>query len=192
MLKEGMTIREAAEAWVHEMDAIPKAVLEKLMRLKFDEVEEVTPPSRYDRVSVFNLPEDYDGTEDEGEIIRYNEDENTYTVELDDGVEITVDKNDLEVIEQDGYLPMWGTLWVLPYMDQDWIEDNLQAVADCGFRIYYQEDYGYIIGVDGAGYNFYESHWIPLYKARGLQWHDEDAENKSAQAVVKQPAEQSL
>ena len=44
-------------------------------------------------------------------------------------------------------------------------------MADCGFRIYEQEDYGYIFGIDGAGYDFYEAHWIPLYKARGLKWH---------------------
>lgn len=44
-------------------------------------------------------------------------------------------------------------------------------MADCGFRVYKQEDYEYIFGIDGAGYDFYESHWCPLYKARGLHWH---------------------
>ena len=47
-------------------------------------------------------------------------------------------------------------------------------MADCGFRIYQSEDYGYVFGIDGAGYNFYEAHWIPLYKARGFQWHEVD------------------
>lgn len=28
------------------------------------------------------------------------------------------------------------------------------------------------IGIDGAGYDFYEAHWIPLYEARGLHWHE--------------------
>lgn len=31
-------------------------------------------------------------------------------------------------------------------------------------------------GIDGAGYNFYEAHWLPLYNARGLQWHDTETE----------------
>jgi hypothetical protein len=76
--------------------------------------------------------------------------------------------------EYDSFLPMWGTMWSFESsMDNEWLDDekNLQAMADCGFRIYMQENYGYIFGIDGAGYDFYEAHWIPLYKARGLMWH---------------------
>ena len=47
-------------------------------------------------------------------------------------------------------------------------------MSECGFRIYYSEKYGYFFGIDGAGYDFYEAHWIPLYKARGLKWHEND------------------
>ena len=50
----------------------------------------------------------------------------------------------------------------------------MQIMANCGFRIYESEDYGYIFGIDGAGYDFYEAHWIPLYKAIGLKWHDNE------------------
>jgi hypothetical protein len=76
--------------------------------------------------------------------------------------------------EADTFLPMWGAMWTFGNItDQWWLEDerNLKAMADCGFRIYEQEDYGYVFGIDGMGYDFYEAHWIPLYKARGLQWH---------------------
>ena len=77
---------------------------------------------------------------------------------------------------------MWGTMWAFgDQIDNDWLNpiysdlvgDGLQLMADCGFRIYEQEDYGYVFGIDGAGYDFYEAHWIPLYKARGLKWHKE-------------------
>ena len=44
-------------------------------------------------------------------------------------------------------------------------------MANCGFRIY-EIDEGIIFGIDGAGYSFYDEDWIPLYKARGLQWHE--------------------
>lgn len=27
-----------------------------------------------------------------------------------------------------------------------------------------------------ATYDFYEAHWIPLYKVRGLHWHKEENE----------------
>lgn len=72
---------------------------------------------------------------------------------------------------------MWGTLWAFgDSVDNWWLEEHggLQAMADCGFRIYEQEDYEYVFGIDGAGYDFYSEHWIPLYKARGLHWHKEE------------------
>ena len=76
--------------------------------------------------------------------------------------------------ERDSFLPLWGTMFSFEHpMDNEWLDDkkNLRKMADCGFRIYRQEDYGYIFGIDGAGYDFYEVHWIPLYKARGLRWN---------------------
>ena len=74
-------------------------------------------------------------------------------------------------------LPMWGTMWSFgDSADDEWLEDHLQVMADYGFRIYEHEDYGYIFGIDGCGYDFYEGHWIPLYKARGLKWSKEDRE----------------
>lgn len=68
---------------------------------------------------------------------------------------------------------MWGTMWSFHNsLDDYWLSDNLQAMSDCGFRIYEHDEWGYFFGIDGAGYDFYESHWIPLYKARGLRWHE--------------------
>ncbi|MDR1630470.1 MAG: hypothetical protein LBS36_09705 [Oscillospiraceae bacterium] len=75
---------------------------------------------------------------------------------------------------RDTLLPMWGSMWTFSdSADCWWLEDekHLQAMADCGFRIYEQEDFGYFFGIDGMGYDFYDAHWIPLYKARGLKWH---------------------
>lgn len=120
------TIREAAAAWVNSFNAVPVAVVEKLMRLGPDEVREITPGRR-------------------------DEDAN--------------------------YLPMWGTMWSFgDSADDYWLEeeDGLELMAKCGFRIYEQEDFGYLFGIDGAGYSFMEAHWIPLYKARGLHWHEEE------------------
>ena len=90
----------------------------------------------------------------------------------DEIVEVTLPQKDED--DFDSFLPMWGTMWSFnDNVDCWWIEEesNRQSMADCGFRIYEQEDYGYIFGIDGMGYDFYEAHWIPLYKARGLQWH---------------------
>lgn len=120
------TIREAATAWVDGFNAVPVAVVEKLMRLDLDEVLEITPGRR---------DEDAD------------------------------------------YLPMWGTMWSFGNAADDyWLEekDGLELMAECGFRIYEQEDFGYLFGINGAGYSFLHEHWIPLYKARGLRWHREE------------------
>ena len=74
-------------------------------------------------------------------------------------------------------LPMWGTMWSFgDSIDDSWLEEdnNLQLMSECGFRIYRHCEHGYFFGIDGAGYDFFESHWIPLYKARGLMWHDDE------------------
>ncbi len=73
----------------------------------------------------------------------------------------------------DDILPIWGTMWAFTrHIDNIWLqEEGLEAMAKCGFRIFEQEDYGYIFGIEGAGYDFYEAHWVPLYKARRLKWH---------------------
>ena len=120
------TIREAATEWVYGFNAVPTAVVEKLMRLDPDEVREITPGRRD---------------------------------------------------EDARYLPMWSTMWSFGNSADDyWLEeeDGLELMAECGFRIYEQKDFGYLFGLDGAGYSFMEEHWIPLYKAPGLRWHREE------------------
>ena len=33
----------------------------------------------------------------------------------------------------------------------------------------------FALGIDGAGYDFYDAHWVPLYRLRGFTWHKETA-----------------
>lgn len=100
-------------------------------------------------------------------------------VDIDSWSEVTVfadDEND----EYREFLPMWGTMWSFSDpCDNWWLEekDGIRIMSELGFRIYSHEEWGYFFGVDGAGYDFYEQHWIPLYKARGLHWHKEGNEN---------------
>ena len=181
MIKTGLTIKEAAQEWVNGFNTIPQNVVEKLMRLNEEEVHEITPPSLNDRVYIYSG--EYDG--EKGEIIATPNDEcDHYIIELDSSdydEPVEVDEVDFEV-ERYEYLPMWGTMWSFGCScDNWWIEEKegLQTMADCGFRIYEQKDFGYIFGINGAGYDFYEAHWIPLYKARGLKWHDEKTEKEA-------------
>ena len=170
------TIKEACQLWVErDMNQVPMSVVEKLMQVSdYSDITEITPPAEYDHISIFSG--DYAG--EDGEIVRLVGDDE-YIVQLNsvkypDPVTVFSDEFD---VERDDGLPMWGTMWALKdRCDIEWLEGNLQAVADCGFRIYESEDYEYLIGIDGAGYDFYEAHFCPLYKARGLHWHKENEE----------------
>ena len=180
MIVEYRTVRDAAEAWVREMNAIPQGMIEKLMGLNPDDWIEITKPTAGDTVYVYDLPDDVDSLEHRGNIRSYNEESDLYCIDLADGNLVSAEESDFEV-ERDGVLPMWGTMWSFgDSIDDYWIEkrDGLQKMSDCGFRIYQSDEFGYFFGIDGAGYDFYESHWEPLYKARGLQWHDPMAEEE--------------
>lgn len=172
MRREGMTIREAAEEWVREFNAIDQGMIAKLMEHDPDEWSEVTKPSACDRVYVYEVP----GKEHYGEIEKVEDEK--YLVELDDGSEVSVSDGDFEV-DYDGVLPMWGTMWQFgDSCDDWWLEEGngIETMSSCGFRIFSSDEFGYFFGIDGAGYDFYEAHWVPLYKKRGLKWHDPAAE----------------
>lgn len=162
------TILEATRAWVGEMHHIPYSVIDKLYDFDPDDFAEITPPTKYDTVRIF----DKEHFGQLGEILETHDD--YYLIKLDSEEKIELTPDEMEVV-RDSYFPMWGTMFAFSVtMDNDWLENNLQAMADCGFRIYRSEDYDYVFGIDGCGYDFYEAHWIPLYKARGFQWHKKE------------------
>lgn len=106
--------------------------------------------------------------------------QDTYLINLDDGNTVEVRGDDFEM-QDCGELPMWGWLWQFgDSADDYWMEelDGIQVMSDCGFRIYESDDWGYFFGIDGCGYDFYEAHWIPAYRKRGLQWHDPKTETE--------------
>lgn len=175
------TKMEAARRWVEGFNAIPVGVIEKLFRLDEDDVREITPPCVGDRVYIFSGEYSDRYGENYGEIITAPSAtlSDFYSVLLDNGVEVKVSKDDFEV-EHESMLPMWSTMWSFgDTTDDHWLlgkycKNHLQEMADCGFRIYEQEDFGVIFGIDGAGYDFFIAHFVPLYEARGLHWHEEE------------------
>lgn len=178
MARTGMTISDAAHSWVREMNAYPQDMIDTLIKAKPDDWSEVTTPRRCDRVYVFNLPEGCESNDGSGEIEDAVRD--TYIVKLDDGTTIETKEEDFEV-ERDDFLPMWGWMWSFgDSADDYWLEelDGVEQMSRCGFRVYHNEEWGYFFGIDGAGYDFYSEHWIPAYKARGLEWHDPKAEQE--------------
>lgn len=183
MRRNGMTIKDAAYEWVREFNAIPQGMIAKLMSDNPDDWCEATKKAIGDRVYCYDPNES-------GEITSYDEETEIYTVELDNGKVIQVNESDME-IEYYDTLPMWGTMWSFgDNCDDWWLEEGegIKIMSQCGFRIYEHEEFGYFFGIDGAGYDFYEAHWIPLYKARGLKWHDERTEI-SDESIVEKLAE---
>ena len=163
------TIKDAAQEWVREMNAIQRSMIEKLIENDIDSWHEVTALHSGCKVYCYKHNE-------YGYITDYNEETELYTIQLDNDEEITATENELERNEYDT-LPMWGTMWSFgDSLDDHWLdeEDGIRQMSECGFRIYNSDEFGYFFGIDGAGYDFYESHWIPLYKKRGLQWHDKE------------------
>lgn len=172
----GWTIRDATERFVSEMNAIGTEMIRRLMTADPNEWREVTAPRVGDGVYVYDIPDELDTLEHGGTIDSYDKKNGAYIVELYDGKKLSCSRNDFEIeTEYDDMLPIWGTTWSFDDGIDDWWleeEDGIEIMSECGFRIYESDEFGYFFGIDGAGYNFYEAHWIPLYKARGLQWHD--------------------
>ena len=133
MTVEYRTVRDATEAWVHEMNAIPQGMIEKLMGMNPDDWTEVTKPSTGDRVYVYEIPDDVDSTTHEGEVKSYNDESELYCIELDDGKLVSAEADDFEV-EYDGVLPMWGTMWSFGDSADDWwLEEDYQMHVVKGY-----------------------------------------------------------
>lgn len=156
-------IREATKEWVKEFNSFPIGMIEKLFTLNADDWHELTPIKKESEVWSYEYQE-------LGRVTEMLED-NLIKIELSNGEEVVVEKEEV-FIEENKYFPMWGYMWQFSDSCDDWwLESHLQEMADCGFRIYESDEFGYFFGIDGAGYDFYEAHWIPLYKVRELQWH---------------------
>lgn len=91
-----------------------------------------------------------------------------YLIALLNSKDVYVSAQDLAVYRFD-FFPIWETVWTFKHLqDKEWVatEDGLYTMASCGFRVYKQEELGYVFGIDGAGYDFHEKHWLPLYRRR--------------------------
>lgn len=118
-----------------------------------------------------------------------------YVTELD-GIPTTWFQSvlkDGEVVEIDmnhHHLPMWGTMFILPDFDGETVYENSSIVEDEDDEMYgerqvldengepfnlyvYEADGRYVVGINGAGWGFYDGVWDRLYDLLGLKWHNE-------------------
>jgi hypothetical protein len=164
---------EACEEWVNGFNAIPLALIEKAYGEDIDAVSELTLPAVGDNCSLYSSCR----FTEYAEVKAVNYEEREAVLEID-GDDVTISFDEFEVV-RNGFFPMWGTLWTFgDSCDEYWVTDmnGLAKMTECGFRVYQSEELGIFFGIDGAGYSFYDQHWLPLYNARGLQWHDKEGE----------------
>ncbi|MFW6016179.1 MAG: hypothetical protein ACOCRK_07045 [bacterium] len=151
------TIKDATEAWINTFQQIPQNLIKKAYTKDgYFDIEEFNRISLY-RMECQNCREEF-----------YTHKWDSYDVYCPE-----CESGDIYSVYEDGgdYLPMWGWLWLINNsLDSDWIREHLKEVSELGFYVY-ESDEGLFVGIDGVGYDFYEAHWIPLYKTRGLQWH---------------------
>ena len=148
MGSEDWKIRAACRYWIKTcFSAIPTSLLEKAYGEWLDDIRILAP-----------TPEQY-----------------TETCRDDCDKNISCDECGYECYyEEIPTIPMWSWVFVPDeYIDEVWIKEHAKEIwSKCGIIVYETDELGVYLGINGAGYNFYEAHWIPLYKLRGLKWHE--------------------
>lgn len=139
-----------------EFSAIPIHFLERGYTFGED-LYEITP-------AVFYVGQQVLSTSDwrSGEIIELKE--KTAIVQVEDQEDEEEWRfSEMEEECNDWGYPMWGTLWMADTLMENFILEHMYQVAEIGFKIYETEEGDILLGIDGAGYDFYENHWNHLY-----------------------------
>lgn len=81
-------------------------------------------------------------------------------------------------LDEDAYVEAVRETWLERAMDRGNDMAILghvgwQRVGDTGF-LAREIDGNLVLGIHGAGYGFMDEHWIPLYRALELRWHERD------------------
>ncbi|RLE87714.1 MAG: hypothetical protein DRJ67_04130 [Thermoprotei archaeon] len=58
-------------------------------------------------------------------------------------------------------------------LDEEWIRENAQLIHEkTGMIVVEDEELGVGLAIDGWGYDFARTHYLALYRLRGLRWHE--------------------
>lgn len=182
ILPSGLTRRElndiVAEIGIEYFRPAAERLIQSLNAVKGDEQGEYA----FERFNVIGGEKVYvvDGDEytdpDEAlkAYVRSAEDDGEPVTEgyasVEDALESLAEDGDIEITfsNEELFPPMWNTLWKTDWLPGGWersYADRAQEIAEfCGVTIYEdtEGDEEFLLGVNGAGYDFYEAHWIPL------------------------------
>ena len=165
------TLRQAAESWVAGFSQVPASVIEKMAKVDdamywYDSDSLRLAASPY--ITCGYCQSAYEGALS----LEQLEDE----CAADHGVPCLRCRENLGDDWRHGeplnaFPSGWSTLFAPDPIDARWILGHAEQVAALGLFVFESEDWGCLLGIDGAGFDFYDAYWIPLYELRGLQWH---------------------
>ena len=137
----------ACKLWVETFSYVPTALLEKAYGPTFEDIRILAP-----------TPEDYAELERDACYFDFDCEECGYECYY----------NNIPKI------PAWATVFVpKEWIDAEWIKRHAKEIYEkTGFIVYDTDELGVYLGVNGAGYDFFDAHWIKLYRLRGLKWHE--------------------
>ncbi|MCC6898770.1 MAG: hypothetical protein IT377_07330 [Polyangiaceae bacterium] len=153
-------LRKSTEAWVAQFTSVPASVIQKMAKSDDAMYSYASPSLRLiasPTILCGRCLYEHDG--DEAPL---------KPLESKDGMDV------FEACENCGYdlawemrepsvFPCgWSTLFAPP--SSGWFIDHADEIAKLGFFVFESEDYGALLGIDAAGFDFYEAYWIPLYK----------------------------
>lgn len=166
LVKTFNTEREIAEYFFNrEFDTVALSLIEKE---GYDPLNVMMPSTPI----IFN--EYYNKEELMAEYTEETEETDYTTDEFWEWIEANREFDDYKYgdFQQDHY-PMWG--WVFRcdefYVNSDYCD--VDKLYNCGIGVIDHEE-GYFLFIAGSGYDFYEAHWIPLFKM--LNWIEYETE----------------
>lgn len=172
LIKEFKTAREQAEYYFdREFNTVPF----ELLKPRLDNYEaEILYPSDEVFLDDFKIENDIDDLKEEfNEKVENGEYDNS---EFDEFLKDTDEFRSFKDDRLTDYYPMWN--WVFGadrfYIDSDYMD--VDKLYKLGIGVI-DDPTGYYLFIAGAGYDFYEAHWTPLFKQLG--WIKEiDNENE--------------
>lgn len=167
------TIREAAEQWIDQFDRVPASVIEKMAQADeamnyydSDSLRLVAGP----RIACIWCGATYEGEHSLEQLHELDQSRRGEPCPFCEGNSGDQWERGFPV---NAFPCGWSTLFApRDGLDREWVLEHADAVAGLGFFVFESEDYGCLLGIDGAGYDFYDAFWIPLYRLRGLHWHE--------------------
>lgn len=168
-----LTLKEAAGRWMDQFEFVPASVIEKMARADeamtyydSDSLRLIASP----RIECTGCAATYEGErtlEELHELDQAGCGEACPLCECNAGDEWTRGG------PVNAFPCAWATLFApRERLDQEWMLEHAEQVAQLGLFVFESEDFGCLLGIDGAGFDFYEAFWIPLYRLRGLKWHE--------------------